>query len=57
MERPQLTATALQICEQNYKSNCGGCPIRSSCVQRIGAGQDAFNRWITGVNEAAEGKG
>lgn len=55
MDRPQLTTTALQLCAQNYKSNCGGCPIRSACVQHIGAGQDALNRWIKGVNEASEG--
>lgn len=50
----ELTERALQICQDNYKSNCGGCPIRTACVTHIGPGKDALNSWTERVNEYAE---
>ncbi|MFD0710611.1 hypothetical protein [Paenibacillus sp. GCM10027626] len=54
MEYKQLTSTAKSICEQNYKSNCGGCPLRPECVGQIGPGKESFDRWIDRVNQLAD---
>jgi hypothetical protein len=49
-----LTDKARKICQDNYKDNCGGCPIRPACVAKIGYGLDGLNKWTTKVNKSAE---
>ncbi|MBY0024522.1 hypothetical protein H7K28_15030 [Paenibacillus polymyxa] len=49
-----LSDKALQICRENYKKNCGRCPIRMECIYPIGPGKEAFERWRDNVNAAAE---
>ncbi|WP_226000924.1 hypothetical protein [Paenibacillus sp. BJ-4] len=49
-----LSDKALQICKENHKKNCGGCPIRTECVYPIGPGTEALERWTEKVNAAAE---
>jgi hypothetical protein len=50
----KLSAEAIEVCKQNYKNNCGRCPIRPSCVATIGHGQEGLNEWRMKVNEATE---
>ncbi len=49
-----LSDKALQICKDNYKKNCGRCPIRTECIYPIGPGKEAWERWTKNVNTAAE---
>lgn len=49
-----ISPAAKQICEDNYTSNCGRCPLRSACVQSVGPGREAYDRWIAEVMELAD---
>ncbi|WP_199425785.1 hypothetical protein [Thermaerobacillus caldiproteolyticus] len=49
----KLSEKVIAVCRQNYKKNCGRCPIRPECVRPI-IGQEGLNEWIRKVNEAAE---
>jgi hypothetical protein len=50
----KLSAEAIEACKQNYKNNCGRCPIRPACVATVGHGQEGLDEWVRKVNEAAE---
>lgn len=50
----KLTEAAKKICEDNYTSNCSRCPLRPQCVRNCGVGRDAYERWLSEVNEAAD---
>lgn len=54
---------AKAICEPRWEGwtdksrhdPCGGCPLYVPCIkQSPGPGREAFNRWIDGINAAAE---
>jgi len=42
--RSELTEKAKLICEQNYKENCGGCPLRPACVNNRDADVDGYTQ-------------
>ncbi|MEN6312781.1 MAG: hypothetical protein ABFD25_00880 [Clostridiaceae bacterium] len=46
----ELSEKAKQICKNNYKSNCGSCPIRPECVSHI----NEMDEWTDNINKAAE---
>jgi hypothetical protein len=50
----KLSGKAIAICKQNYKKNCGRCPIRPVCIAPIGYGQEGLDEWRRKVNEMAE---
>jgi positive regulator of sigma E activity len=47
----ELSDKSKRICRQNYKSNCGSCPIRNACVSVING---KLNEWTNRVNQLAE---
>lgn len=49
-----LSVKAKEICKQNYKTNCGKCPIRTACVAPIKHSRDGLNKSITEINLMAE---
>ncbi|OMD85666.1 hypothetical protein BSK49_19310 [Paenibacillus odorifer] len=49
-----LSEAAKQICRENLKDNCHRCPLRLQCVRNLGAGREAYERWLSEVNTAAE---
>ncbi len=50
----EISPATKKICNENYKSNCARCPIRPACVQSVGPGREALDRWQAEVNAAAE---
>lgn len=47
----ELSEKAKVICRQNYKNNCGGCPIRTACVSSINGKLD---EWTNRINQLSE---
>ncbi|MET3505561.1 hypothetical protein [Halalkalibacter oceani] len=50
----ELKQKVKDICKQNYKNNCGQCPLRPQCCRNVGAGIEAHNRWVNELNIEAE---
>ncbi|HZG16937.1 MAG TPA: hypothetical protein VE710_18255 [Candidatus Bathyarchaeia archaeon] len=50
----ELSDKAKEVCKEHYTKKCGVCPIRKQCVVSVGSGYESHNRWLQGVNEAAE---
>ena len=49
------------ICNANFsydtkskRDPCATCPLIPACHKQTGAGIEAFNRWISGINDLAE---
>ncbi|MBP1309025.1 hypothetical protein JOD82_002045 [Paenibacillus sp. 1182] len=49
-----LIDKALQICQNNYKTNCGRCPIRTAYIAPMGPRKEALVRWRDNINAAIE---
>jgi hypothetical protein len=50
----ELSQATKDICKQNYKSNCGNCPIRPECISSFGHGVEGYNKSVKAINDAAE---
>lgn len=50
----QFSHRTLEICEKNYKKNCGGCELRPECVAKTKPGKDGIDEWVKAVNAKAE---
>ncbi|MBU2704194.1 hypothetical protein Ga0466249_005348 [Sporomusaceae bacterium BoRhaA] len=50
----ELSDKTKSICQENYKSNCGGCELRPACVSHINFGIEGLNKWAAKINNLAE---
>ena len=48
-----LSLEAKEICKENYRSNCGSCPLRPVCTATPRLDRESHNEWIRNLNELA----
>lgn len=52
--RVELSQSVKDICKENYKTNCGQCPIRPKCVSNNPVRtQEELNNYVKELNELA----
>lgn len=54
MDKIELSETTKEICRENYKTNCGGCPLRIICVDRNVHTKEQINEQARKLNELSD---
>ncbi|USK72621.1 hypothetical protein [Peribacillus asahii] len=50
----ELSSEAKSICKENYKTNCGQCPLRPACTASPRLTEESHMKWIATLNSMAQ---
>lgn len=50
----ELSQETKFICKNNYKANCGRCPLRPVCVTTPRLTEESHIKWINTLNNMAQ---